>query len=67
MPLYEYQCKICGEEFEKVVRWFEVDIAPECPKCKSRETQKKISNVSSLGGSDDSSYTSSCGSTGGFR
>jgi len=40
MPIFEYQCKQCGHEFEKLV--FDSK-AVECPKCKSSQTEKKIS------------------------
>ena len=40
MPIYEYVCKACGEEFEQIVGFS--DPAPPCPACKS-EVDKKIS------------------------
>jgi putative FmdB family regulatory protein len=69
MPLYEYHCNDCNEDFEKMVRFSEADQSPVCPTCQSRDTSKKISRVaaftSSLGGSNLST-SSSCGSSGGF-
>ena len=69
MPLYEYRCKECGEEFEKHMRFSEADELPACPKCESPRTQKKLSRVISLnaaaaGGSEYSG--ASCGSSGAF-
>jgi putative FmdB family regulatory protein len=68
MPLYEYQCKACGEEFEKMMRFSEADQNPVCPSCQSPDTRKKISTIASrfnaLGGATVSA--SSCGSRGGF-
>jgi putative FmdB family regulatory protein len=68
MPLYEYQCRQCGEEFEKMVRFSEADKNPVCPTCQSPDTRKKISAFASLGSSlsGGSVSTSSCGSGGGF-
>jgi putative FmdB family regulatory protein len=69
MPLYEYHCNECGEEFEKMVRFSEADLGPTCPTCQSRDTKKKISSFASLGSSlgwTSSSTSSSCGSSGGF-
>ena len=69
MPLYEYQCSDCGDEFEKVVRFSEADQNPPCPSCQSRNTIKKISVFASLGSSlsgTSVSASSSCGSSGGF-
>ncbi len=69
MPLYEYRCKTCGEVFEKMVRWSEMDRAQVCPKCQSEDTQKQISLFASHGSSGifSSASSSSCGSSGGFR
>jgi putative FmdB family regulatory protein len=70
MPLYEYHCNECNEEFEKMVRFSEADQSPVCPACHSQDTVKKISRVAafgtSLGGSSFSTSTGSCGSSGGF-
>lgn len=40
MPIYEYICSRCGEEFEKLVFG---NKAVECPKCSSGEVEKKLS------------------------
>ncbi len=69
MPLYEYRCNECGDEFEKRVSFSESDRIPACPKCESQNTQKKLSRVISLGTLSSgtvSSSSSSCGSRGGF-
>jgi putative FmdB family regulatory protein len=71
MPLYEYRCKDCGEEFEKQLRFAEADALPVCPKCSSARTQKKLSRVMSFvasgaAGGASSSAGSSCGSNGYF-
>lgn len=68
MPLYEYRCKSCGEDFEKMVRFTETQ-PPLCPTCKSQETEKKLSLVAtrsigsgfSLGSSASSCSTGSSG------
>jgi putative FmdB family regulatory protein len=70
MPLYEYQCNDCGEDFEKMVRFSEAERLQACPKCDGQDTHKKISRVGSFGallsGSASSSTSSGCGSRGGF-
>jgi putative FmdB family regulatory protein len=69
MPLYEYQCSDCGDNFEKMLRFSEIDQNPSCPSCQSTKTKKKISSFAALGGSlngSDFSSSSSCGSSGGF-
>lgn len=40
MPLYEYLCKACKNEFEALVR--PQDPAPVCPSCKSGDLEKLI-------------------------
>lgn len=71
MPLYEYHCNQCGQEFEKVLRFDQSDELPVCPVCHSSETQKRISVFASLGGGSGFTSTgtesSSCsGGRGGF-
>jgi len=69
MPLYEYHCINCGEEFEQIVRFSEADLTPSCPFCGDKDTRKKISIAASFGSSSSGSVTSSgssCGSGGGF-
>jgi len=69
MPLYEYRCKTCGQEFEKMVRFSET-LSPVCPSCSSQQTEKKLSLVATRGfsgGLSLGSAGSSCGpSSGGF-
>lgn len=40
MPIYEYSCSKCGDDFELLV--FKSD-EPACPKCGSKNLQKKMS------------------------
>ncbi len=69
MPIYEYICEACGQEFEKMMRFSEADLSPLCPTCGSDDTHKQISRVASsfggLGGGDYGS-SSSCGGGGRF-
>lgn len=48
MPLYEYQCKTCGREFERLVRSADRDKGGACPDC-GNATERKISLFSSVG------------------
>ena len=47
MPIYEYACHKCGQEFETLVR---SGVIPDCPSCHSVELEKKLS-VFATGGS----------------
>ena len=40
MPIYEYQCKACKEEFEELAFG---EAAPPCPHCGSGKTRKLMS------------------------
>ena len=67
MPLYDYQCKECGEVFELMVRFSEANQAQICPKCESKNTQRQLSIVASFKvASSCSSNSSSCGTQGGY-
>ncbi len=49
MPIYEYRCKRCNGEFEKLIfRSDDTDII--CPDCQSHEIEKKMSAASVLAG-----------------
>lgn len=44
MPLYEYQCGECDQEFELLVK---ADEKPDCPKCEKDSLQKLLSLTAS--------------------
>jgi len=63
MPIFEYECQECEEEFEKLV--FSSNAAFEilCPKCSSKNIKKKFSIFGMSGvGKNSGSSGSSCGS-----
>ncbi|NLF49729.1 MAG: zinc ribbon domain-containing protein [Leptolinea sp.] len=69
MPLYEYICQKCDNQFEKRVSFSEADEEQECPVCGSKHSRKKISLFASKvsGSTFTSSGTASgCGGSGGF-
>lgn len=55
MPIYEFECKECGENFEELVSPSQDDI--KCPKCGSDKVEKLFSPFSSS--------SNSCGTTSG--
>jgi putative FmdB family regulatory protein len=59
MPLYEYHCNYCGEDFDKIVSFSEADHLPECPACGQSDTRKKISAGAVIGTSSGGSSSAS--------
>ena len=57
MPLFEYECRKCGHQFEALVIGSR---KPACPKCKSEELEKKPSSFG-LGGGGFGSWGRSSG------
>jgi putative FmdB family regulatory protein len=54
MPIYEYQCKSCGEKFEARRNISDSDTEIKCPKCGKKEPRRVFSSFScsiSSGGS----------------
>jgi len=41
MPIYEFECGQCGEDFEQLILGSGVVV--QCPKCGSKDTKKKMS------------------------
>lgn len=69
MPIYEYQCKDCGEKFDKLVRNMNDVPKVACPKCGSAQTARALSvfAVASEGASKSSAAPDMpmCGRCGG--
>jgi putative FmdB family regulatory protein len=47
MPLFEYHCRGCGQDFEKIEKLGNSELVV-CPACGSGETTKKISAFSEV-------------------
>lgn len=68
MPIYEYQCHDCQQEFEKLVR--ASDAAPQCPQCGGTSLHKKLSTFAAVTGGVSSGANlpaacQTCGNPGG--
>ena len=64
MPIYEYQCRKCGEIFEKIQKINEKGDSLKCPCCGGGKLEKILSSFSSSKGSES---TSSRGPTSGSK
>jgi putative FmdB family regulatory protein len=62
MPIYEYECKTCGDKFEVLVYSDSEKII--CDKCGSEESERLMSEFATAGSSSSSS--NSCGAAGAF-
>src|SRR5437870_994814 len=64
MPLFEYECRACGHQFEYLTR---AGQSPACPTCQSAELQKRLSAFA-VGSTSTSAFSSQpvgpCGSCG---
>jgi putative FmdB family regulatory protein len=43
MPIYEYQCQNCGEEFDLLRSVKDEDRDVECPYCHEKEAERRMS------------------------
>ena len=59
MPIYEFKCKKCNEEFEYLV--FRSDDPVSCPDCKEASVERLMSACSFKSSGDFSSSTASSG------
>lgn len=59
MPIYEFKCQECKEEFETIV--FRSDEEVTCPHCKGKDIQRLMS---ACGFKSSGSFTPSRGSSG---
>jgi putative FmdB family regulatory protein len=64
MPLFEYLCKECGHEFERIVPRY--DSRTGCPRCASNRVEKQLSVFSVSGGEarDTADTAPGCGRCG---
>ena len=65
MPIFEYECRDCHQQFETLVRSSTV---PECPSCHSHDLEKQLSvfatSASESAGPSAADFPSACGSCG---
>ncbi len=67
MPIYEFECKDCGEVFEIIKLKSEEEPVASCKHCGSEKTERKLSSFSTSGCLKTSCQSAgpSCTSTGG--
>lgn len=65
MPIYEYICLKCNENFSLLQSLSPAEKNTECPRCSSKEVKKVISSFSCASGSGSSSSMPAPGFGGG--
>ncbi|OGW62395.1 MAG: hypothetical protein A2V83_08375 [Nitrospirae bacterium RBG_16_64_22] len=64
MPIYEYRCQACGNEFEKLILGSSGGDGVSCPSCGGSDVAKKLSVFAAATSSSSpphSSPSSGCG------
>lgn len=65
MPLYEFQCRVCGRSYEELIRNAADEQATACPECGSKEVARLLSAPASCG-SESLGGSGGCAPRGGF-
>jgi len=63
MPIYEYECLKCGQEFELLRGITANDNDLKCTKCGAEKPRRVVSTFASSGSSDSSGSYAPSGST----
>ncbi len=61
MPIYEYECKACGHQFDKLRSIKDADAPIACLKCQSLETHRRLSKFFAHSEGQTLAGGSSCG------
>jgi putative FmdB family regulatory protein len=61
LPIYEFDCRQCGEPFEELVFQLGREREARCPKCGSQDVKKKLSTLAArVAGGTAASTTATC-------
>lgn len=66
MPLYEYQCRACGKDFEILTTSISHQPQAVCPHCGADDARKQLSVSSNLRPSASQAGGAACQPRGGF-
>jgi len=64
MPIYEYRCKKCNDQFEMIRPMGDSAKRVDCPKCGAKSADKLPTTFAAHGGSGSSTPAAGCGSSG---
>ena len=60
MPIYEFTCKRCDAHFETLVKSFDAIDEVECPDCKGKDVERRLSSFNSGSSGDPASSGHTC-------
>jgi putative FmdB family regulatory protein len=66
VPIYEYQCKECGNCFSRLQRVGAGSDGVKCPKCEAESVERLLSSFASTSGSPDVACPSASSCSSGF-
>ncbi len=66
MPIYEYRCKDCGQEFSRLQSITASSDGVACTKCESENVERLLSTFASTSGSPDVACSSPSTCSSGF-
>lgn len=53
MPIYEFACKKCGHQFERMLKFSEIDKRVRCPECKGTGKRKLVQDFAEMNSTQD--------------
>lgn len=66
MPMYDYKCNSCGQQFDELVSYSTPDSEIECPNCKKKNSERMLSAPCISTNSHADSNYKPCGASPGF-
>ncbi len=66
MPIYEYRCKECGNDFSRLQKIGAGNDGVKCPKCEGKSVERLLSSFASTSGSPDVACPSASSCSSGF-
>ena len=64
MPIYEFDCKDCGSQFEELVKTYAAEKDVVCPKCGTAHVTKRFSSFAAVAAGSAQSDPYACSPTG---
>ncbi|MBC8322086.1 MAG: zinc ribbon domain-containing protein [Candidatus Marinimicrobia bacterium] len=66
MPVYDYKCESCGNQFDELVSYSTDDSEIKCPYCNEKKSKRLLSAPSISTNGHSAAPANSCGAPSGF-